>query len=349
MQVTLPAVPLQVRLLRDPFDWSRPKPPGPSKTPGKKRAIPLLPTTELAFSHDGHRLLARTEAGSVVAIPIRNSASASYGWPTPAELPLQTSLVAAVWGSRRARALVVAKGDGSIHLAAWDGSMGVPLVPSAPRPLPHELFIASWPARQGWQMRGTWFDAANTARVDASLLTARAFGSWVGRVIEGPRLESNASGHLRTLTLPLRPEKVWLSWEGPLAAACLHSDRLDVHFVVTNSDLSTQVHTRSLPRALFSRDDLIQGLYVGAGPKLEVTVIALQPDRRTVRSLNIFGVAPQWNEVTRPRNQLAAFALSPHGRYFAWRDVEGEIAVFSRDRGAVVLRLHTSNVAVERP
>ncbi len=342
VNVALPAVPSQVRLLRDPFDRSRPRPQPAPIIPGTKRVIPLVPTTELVFSHDGHRLLARTEAGSVVAIPIRNSARAGYGWPTLAELPPVTSLIATVWGSRRARALVVAKGDGSIHLSDWDGRMGLPIVPSAPRPMSHELFTASWPANLGWQMRGTWFDAANTARVDASLLTARAFGTSVGRVIEGRRLEANYSARLRTLALPIRPEKVWLSWEGKLAAACLHGERVDVHFL-----RGQEVQVRSLPRALFAQH-VIQGLSSGSSGE-DSTVVALHSDGRTVHSLHVSEVAPQWSETARARNQIDAFALSPHGRYFAWRDVAGEIAVFSRDRGEVVLRLHTDNVAVERP
>lgn len=348
LTLTLPDSPTQVRLLRDPFDWNRPKPaPAPPRPRGNPQPIALQPSTDLVFSHDGHRLLARTESGSVVAIPMRNTARAGYGWPTVAVLPPQTSLVAAVWSSRRARALAVARPDGSIFVSDWEGRMGVRLAASAPRPSPGELFTGSWPLEPGWTMRGTWFDAANPTTIDPELLFARAFGSSVGEVIEGSKLDvrystRTASGAVRRLTVTARPERVWLSWETSLAAACLHGDRVDVH-----STRGAEVAVRSLPRALFA-SHLIQG--VTPGPRTgDVTLLALKDDRRSVHSLPVGEVAPQWREEIRARSPIEAFAVSPGGRMIAWRDVDGEIAVYSRDRAEVVLRLHTKNISVERP
>lgn len=341
LRLTLPDAPSQVRLLRDPFDWNRPRPqPAPRrKSPGP--VIALQPTTELVFSHDCHRLLARTENGSVVAMPVRNTARAGYGWPTLAELPPQTSFVAAVWNSRHARGLIVARPDGSVHGADWDGRLGVKLASSAPRPMPHELFTATWPYNLGWELRGMWFDVER-GQVDASLLHARAAGASVGRVIEGPKLDALYSKHQRTLTLTNRPERVWLSWDGTLAAACMFSDRVDVHFLK-----GPEVAVRSLPRALFA-EYVPHGVIAGPGSG-EATLIALRGDRRSVHGLRVKDVAPQWQEQIRARAPIEAFAISPHGRYLAWRDVDGEVAVYSRDRGEVVLRLHTKNISVERP
>jgi hypothetical protein len=343
LQLALPEPDAQVRLLRDPFDWNRPRPaPAPPRPRGNPQPIPLAPNTELAFSHDCHRLLARTEAGSVVAIPIRNTPRAGYGWPTVATLPPQTNLVASVWGSRRARALAVELPGGAVHLSDWDGRLGVRLAPSAPRPAPHELFTASWPMNGGWEMRGTWFDANNAGTVDPELLFARAFGSSVGKVIEGWRLDARYAQNIRTLSVPVRPARVWLSWEVSLAAACLHGDRVDVHTLK-----GADVQTRSLPRALFAAH-VIHGVI--AGPKAgEATLLALRDDRRSLHSLPVGEVAPQWREEIRARAPIESFAMSAGGRFVAWRDLDGEVAIYSRERGEVVLRVHTKNISTERP
>jgi hypothetical protein len=276
----------------------------------------------------------------VVAIPVRNSSRAGYGWPTVAELPAGMSLVAAVWSSRRARGLVVARSDGSVHSADWDGRLGAQLASSAPLAKPHEVFTASWPERLGWQVRGQWFEP-DAGCVDSELITARAFGSWVGGVKEGERLGVLLNGARRVLTVPNRPERVWLSWEGALAASCLYSERIDVHTL-----RGQEVSLRSLPRPLFV-NHMIQGVL--AGPKVgEAVILALHVDRRTIQSLAVDTVAPQWREEVRARASIMAVAVAPHGRYLAWRDVDGEVAIYSRDRSEVVLRLHVGNVSVER-
>ena len=53
----------------------------------------------------------------------------------------------------------------------------------------------------------------------------------LGKVIEGTKLDTRFTANIRTLTVTARPERVWLSWETGLAAACLYSDRVDVHSV----------------------------------------------------------------------------------------------------------------------
>ncbi len=339
LSLTLPDSPTQVRLLRDPFDWNRPKPAAaPPRPRGNPQPIALHPATELAFSHDGHRLLARTDSGSVVAIPLRNTARAGYGWPTLAVLPPQASLVASVWSSRRARGLVVARPDGAIYGCDWDGRMSVRIAASAPRPSPGELFIGSWPLNAGWDMRGSWFDAASPTLIDPELLYARAFGSSVGKVIEGSKLDARFAANVRTLTVVGRPERVWLSWESSLAAVCTYGDRVDV---ITLK--GPEVNVRALPRPLFA-PYLIQGVAPGS-----LHILALKEDRRSVHSLPSGDVAPQWREEIRARAPIETFAIAPGGRLIAWRDLDGEIAVYSRDRAEVVLRLHIKNISVERP
>lgn len=343
LRLPLPDVPTQLRLLRDPFDWSRPSPKSvPTKPKGNLPVIALQPLTELAFSHDSHRLLARTENGSVVAIPVRNSGRAGYGWPTVARLPPDTSLIASVWSSRRARGLLVAHKNGAVHGADWDGRLGVQVSGMVQHPQPHELFIATWPFRLGWEQRGAWFDAANTGRLEADVLYARAFGSCVARVMQGPRLEARLAGAVRTLWVTSKPQKIWLSWEGGMAAACQYEDRIDVHSLEGET-----VTVRSLPRALFAHD-LVRAVVMGP-MRGELALIAVSDDRRAIRALSVQNVAPQWREVVRARAPIVSLACSSYGHHLAWSDIQGEVAVYSRDRAEVTLRLHASNISLERP
>lgn len=330
--LALPEVATQVRLLRDPFGWSKPKP-TPVSTP--RTSLALEPRTELVFSHDGHRLLVRTAEGGVAALPLRNTSRAMYGWPTVATLPVGTRLVAAVWGSRRARGLVVETAEGALHGADWDGRLGerfvaLPHAHNAPRPLPFELFTASWPSHLGWEVRGQWFDAERRL-MDGRFNIARAHGAFVAAVREGIKVEVGFDRHQRWVSVITHPEQAWISCANTaLAAACLYSDRVDV---LTGK---LELTVRSLPRALFV-DATLQGLIAGVTSS---TLLALSRDKRAVRSLAVSDVAPQWKEVVRARAPIETFAHSHDGTYLAWRDINGEVGVFSRTRDETVLRVH---------
>lgn len=329
LKLTLPPAPLQVRLLRDPFGWAR-QPVAPSSPKGT--AIALEPKTELAFSHDSHRLLARTTDGSVAALPVRNTSRATYGWPAVAVLPPRTRLVAASWASRRARGTVVEREDGSIHGADWDGRLLDRIAARTRAPLPHELPLATWPLRQTWQ--------DERRLMDDGFLAEQVHGGFVVGLHEGTQLEVYLEPFRRWLTVSERPEAAWVCWgpNGPIAV-CLYSHRVDV--VLGNE---RPVRVRTLPRTVFALDRI-----VGVRQSDKVTIFAVHQDRRSIRALPAAQVAPQWREEVRARAPIETTALSPNGALLAWRDLNGELGVYSISRAETVLRVHVRDARVALP
>ncbi|MFZ5443592.1 MAG: hypothetical protein ACOZQL_26535 [Myxococcota bacterium] len=331
LQLPLPASALQVRLLRDPFDWAQPKPPPPKKRKDGA-AIPLEPATELAFSHDSHRLLARTLEGSVAALPLPNTGRATYGWPSVAVLPPRSQLIAASWASRRAKGTVVRTEKGALVAVEWDGRVGAPVsreLTGAPL-APSELRLAMWPVSRGWE-GGEQFGRASE----------RACASFVVAVREGPELDARFEAEQRWVSVRERPEAAWACWApgGPVGV-CLYADRVDVVL-----GQARPVQVRALPRPLFARDRIVGVGVEGAA----VLLYALHQDQRTIRTLVATETAPQWREETRARAPIEFVTVAQRGDLVAWRDRAGELGVYSRTRAETVLRVHVRDAGVDLP
>lgn len=345
LKLPLPDSQQRVKLLRDPFDWSRPKPP-PRPKPESSRAIPLEPGTELVFSHDSHRLLARTADGSVVAIPIRNTPRAGYGWPTLAVLPPYTKLIACSWSSRRQRELIVA-GEKARWRADWDGRLLMRLddrsFGNVDHPRAEDLFIGTNTPVRGWVRRGLWWapsspasDASRRTQIAASAALAFMIGVRVG-----DQKGFEDLGVERWITVDSFPHRAWVgsNWNG-LVAACIDDQKLEVHVATPPSK---ELRSRAVPRALLTNDEPWAVSMSGEGP----VVFSITADKRSIRSLPIERVAPQWMEEVRARAPIEAMALSPSTELLAWRDLNGELGIYSRKRRETVLRLHIKDVSRE--
>ncbi len=344
LQLTLPDERTQVRLLRDPFGWNQPRPAVlPRRNEGL--AIELVPTTQLAFSHDGHRLLARTESGSVVAMPVRNTARAGYGWPQVAQLPAGAALVSVTWSSRRAKAISYAWKDDAIHTADWDGHTGVRLPARSGAALPNQLWLAPWPPTLGWESGGAWVDAKNQRRTEVSLFAVRAFNEFIVGLGLGPESRVLQEGPVRQLIVTENPQSAFAGWSPRLGvlAMCTHTGRVEL------SSGHQTVRVRTLPAAVFEGTRPF-GICATLWPSNEhdgVTVLAVGRDDRTLRSLDTGQTAPQWVTEVRARHPIVTATLSNHGEYVAWRDASGEIGIHSRVRKETVLRVHVSNAGKE--
>lgn len=344
LQLALPDERVQVRLLRDPFGWGQPHAvQQKSRDPGV--SIPLVPTTDLAFSHDGHRLLARTESGSVVAMPVRNTARAGYGWPHVAKLPAGTRLVSVVWGSRRAKAVTYAWSDETIHTADWDGHTGVRLPIRSTAPLAHQLWLSPWPPTLGWERTGEWVDAKGTRRTESTLFATRVFNEFVVGLGLGSESRVLQEAFTRQLIVTENPQSALAGWSPRLGvlAMCTYVGRVEL------CAGHQAVRVRTLPAAVFEGTRPF-GICATLWPSKEhdgVTVLAIGPDGRTLRSLDTGNTAPQWVTEIRARNPIVTAVQSAHGEYLAWRDASGEIGIHSRTRKETVLRVHVNDAGRE--
>ncbi|MFO0595017.1 MAG: hypothetical protein U0228_06925 [Myxococcaceae bacterium] len=345
LELALPDEATQLRVLRDPFGWTRPKV-NPTHRRKQGSPIPLAPHTELAFSQDGHRLLARTESGSVVAIPLRNTARAGFGWPSVANLPAGARLVSAAWSSKRARGVTLAWQDGAVFASDWDGHLGGRVSASAPMPTADQLFLSAWPLEAGWVFERKFYDARSLRAVDGSLHWATQLGDGVvGLGLGGSQVVKR--GLVRQLYLNELPLHAVLGWSNRLGvlAMCTYPGRVEMlagHQAVRVRTLPAQVFDGASPVAVCAT----------LWPNSEndgVTVIAVGKDGRTIRSLDTGQTAPQWIIEARARAQIEVATAWVHGEVFAWRDVNGEIGVHSRTRKETVLRLHVRDAGKELP
>jgi hypothetical protein len=341
LRLQLPESNDRVRLLRDPFEWRRTRAAPPQPKPTSTTQLPLEPDTELCFSHDSHRLLARTADGSVVAIPIRNTPRAGYGWPTLAVLPPYTKLVACMWGSRRERALIV-RGEKAVWLADWDGRTTRRLddrffgLIESPRA--SDLFIGTISLTEGWVRRGLWL---SPTKRDSTTHRTQVSAAAFARNMVGVRVDAQPGfkdeGFEWWLSVENFPHRCWVTrnWN-TLVAACLDDQKLEISIALASAKA---VRTRPLPRALLA-DDQVFGLSTEE-------VFSLHNGGRAIRSLKFDGVAPQWQEEVRARAPIDQAVLSPSTELLAWRDQNGEIGVYSRKRRETVLRLSVHDVMRE--
>ncbi|MFT3713532.1 MAG: hypothetical protein QM817_38235 [Archangium sp.] len=341
LRLQLPESSDRVRLLRDPFEWRKAKAPPPKPKPQSTTRLPLEPDTELAFSHDSHRLLARAADGSAVAIPIRNTPRAGYGWPTLALLPPYTKLIACSWTSRRERALIV-RGEKATWLADWDGRTIRRLddrhFGSVDSPRANDLFVGGALLTEGWTRRGLWFSPTKRDAPTHRTQIAACVGA---RNMCGVRVGSPATfvdeGFEWWLSVETFPHRAWVTrnWN-TLVAATLDDERLTVSIATPSPNV---VRNRLLPRALLANDELF-------GVTTEA-VFSLHNGGRAIRSLKFDGVAPQWEEEVRARAPIDCAVISPNSEVLAWRDQNGELGIYSRKRRETVLRLHVNDVMRE--
>lgn len=328
---------LQVRLLRNPLEE---RPVSPARPSVRALRLALHPKTELAFSHDSHRLLVRGESGAVIALPLRNSARASYGWPTAAALPLGCQLAGVFWGSRRYRGTIVTSEGKPPRWLGWDGSnvrdepnlrgpASVTAVPTLPSPqsgpLPDLSGALTWCARPHGITR-VFAQATGPQRWSVDETGTFFAPAWCTHVWLGGFLKAFALGLSADLA-PERAEFLTLPWKGRREG----------------------IAGEPLPRPLFTGYDV--RAVSGDSPAMsrpESYVFALnRKNPRAVFRLSLPG--PQsWTAVATARAPIEALAVNPDGRCLAWRDADGEIAVWLEEQGTVVLRLHVSDVAKER-
>lgn len=346
LELTLPEVASQVRLLRHPFAWPKPVGKQASTRTGRKGPVALHPNTELAFSGDGHRLLARARDGSVVALPIRGTAQATYGWPLVAELPKNHRLVAVGWHSRGKRELVVtpeSSPPGRLLVCSWSGGVKEELpIRSHVAVSARELVLGPFPMRGGWVWGDRWFDAKRLPLAgDATCLRVRVDGAGCALLRQGDELKATLSDEWRELTIPWRPEKAWVSAPNrlELAAACTNEQSMVVYWLSTDG----KVLQRNLAVDLFA-DVEVQGV-VPRGTQ-EPDFMAIHRDGRTVVQSR---TGERWVPQVQARDTIEAFAISPRGVLIAWRDAQGEVVVHSRRRYETVLRVHISDASQVRP
>lgn len=355
LTLTLPDQATAVRLLRNPFEWKQPKTPPPE--PKKNRApLELVSDTQLVFSLDSHRLLVRTIEGSVAALPVPNTVRAPYGWPTVAQLPPRTSLVAVLWKSRRERHVLLADDKtGQMRQASWQG--GHEFAHTAlgtigtRRPLKHELWVSGLPAHPGFELRGRWFafakggldEQVHHARVCPGQLVLVSADNDLGHVaISEPHPSALPQSHWY---IEPGSMKVVCAWQGePVVVA-----QYETKFVVaTRQGQTPQVKTLS---AFAFEDNELQAVIASGRPD-GIEIISLVNDRRGIQALRPFSptqAQPQWEKITRSRAPIKAMAVSPNGECIAWRDETGEIAVYSRKRQTTVLRIQVRDAATELP
>lgn len=343
LTLTLPDQATAVRLLRNPFEWKQPKTPVPA--PKKNRApLELVADTQLVFSLDSHRLLVRTIDGSVAALPVPNTVRAPYGWPTVAQLPPRTSLVAVSWKSRRERHVLLADDKtGQMTRASWQG--GYEFAHTAlgsiglHRPLKHEVCVSGLPL-PGFELRGRWFDFAKGG-LDEHVHQAQVCPGkvvWVLTKDDGVR----ANG-LSKVCVEAGAVKVVCAWQHEPVVVAQYGTKFEI--------TTPQVPQSKTLSAFTFEDNELQAV-IATGRPDRIEVISLVNDRRGIQTLRPFHptqVQPQWEGITRSRAPIKAMAVSPNGETLAWRDETGEIAVYSRKRQTTVLRVQVRDAATELP
>lgn len=345
LRLPLPPRAAQVRLLRDPFGWAKAAP-APRKPEG---AVRLHRATELAFSVDEHRLLARTEDGSAVALPVRNTARDALGRPKVARLPTGTRLFAVAWASRRDNGLLVLlDAEPVLRPADWNGWLR-PSWPDqraqATLPEPHELLIASTNGPRGWIRRGLWFSGEepwDTRRRFAALSPRGLLGlaGDAGDAAVGGGVLDESPGW-RRFRVAEAPDQAWLGGVRYAAVACRFEDRLEVYAERAEPEVrQTVVPIERL------RDHQLEAISNAQGiPSL----FAIADDRRTVRLMHLADERAPWTDVVMARAPIEALAVSLSGDRVAWRDASGQLAVFSRSREQVLLRVRVDDLEREVP
>jgi hypothetical protein len=352
VRLPLPEQRDQVRLLRDPFTaLPKPKPPTPKQT----SRVALHPKTRLAFSHDGHRLFARTDNGGVTALPVRNTARATYGLPRTFET--SDLVVAAWWTSRRNRGVVVSR-NGELWERDWEGRLQgqVSKVPLTP-PDDTAMFRSALRGAHGFQTRDGWFDVTSqqlqparaVCAVEHRVVLVTDFGEaavlpdspfiYVARVpARAPTFCSvgrqalfawRHSGALTLVSAPFKPGDE-ASAPDPLVVTALYPPG---------------AREWTWPASTFA--DYEPGALVDTWTT--PGVLGLHKDGVTVGVLTLRGETWQWVNEFRARAPIESLVASANGQLVAWRDEAGEVGVYSRDRAEIVLRVSVDDASKERP
>lgn len=325
LSLKLPSPVDQVRLLRSPF----PLPKVSHIRVG--RELPLHPKTELLFSDDGHRLLARGAQGAVIALPMRNSSRAGYGWPSVSAMPMGESLGAVRWVSRRLRQLVLVNvQSGASRIASWDGAT-FSHRPGLSRPLePWGLELFGYAERETEQ-RAT-DDGDRLARSLHRTRTAE-----VRRADGGGAVAIASSTSQRTLLVP-DAQGAFVNWDREFVAL-VHTSR--EWLAINVGDGPTSTNTRSLPHSMFIERRVI----AVTSNRFPVGMVVWATSGNTVWTMDTEEGDRPWKEVVRARGSIEDTAMTGDGRLIAWRDSSGEIGVWSAEREEVVLRVSVKDAS----
>ncbi len=352
LRLPLPEQRQQVRLLRDPFtELPKPKPPTPKRT----SRVALHPKTRLAFSHDGHRLFARTRDGGVTALPVRNTARASYGLPKTFES--SDLVIAAWWTSRRNRGVVVSR-NGEVWERDWEGRLlgHVSKVALAP-PTDTDMFRSALGSARGFQTREGWFDVASQ-----QLQPGRAVCTAEHRVVVVTDFDGTAvlpdSPNVYVARVPTRAP-TFCSVGRQALFAWRHGGALTLVSAPFKTGAANGPAPPPVVTALFpagAREwtwpaSTFADYEPGALVDTWTTpgVLGLNKDGVTVGVLTSRGETWQWVNEFRARAPIEALVASANGQLVAWRDEAGEVGVYSRDRAEIVLRVGVDDVTKERP
>ncbi len=340
--LTLPRQRDQVRLLRDPFTALVPPPPPPPPSKRRDTHVTLHPETQLAFSHDGHRLLARTTEGSVTALPIRNTPRATTGWPKTALLPARSRFVAAYWASKRDRRVLV-QFDASIWEATWEGQLLSRVTRSTltlPLPSASEVVKVAHDRTFGFQVGETWFDAATEVRQPARSISASE--DRVVLVADAGTPTALAASKTRFIAKVLQGAQTFTAVGQQALYAWVHRGAVTVISAPFEPGGGAQEWT--IPSQHFGEFTPVALINTWATPAL----LGLRRDGETLGLLSTLEGQPTWRTEVRARGAIKVLATSNSGRVLAWRDEHGEIGVYSLDRTEVVSRVHVDDLTKER-
>lgn len=353
LSLALPPVAEQVRLVRDPFPSPQPAPPPARRRNARTEAVALHRQTELAFSYDGHRLLARTDDGSVTSLPIPNTQRATMGWPRTARLPNGAQLVASFWDSKRRMGLVVSR-EKDTWLAAWDGALTYRLDTRPRRAAPdHALWRSASAPSRGWQEQDLWLSPGDTpvyAKAIASGPTSVALLQAPGNA---HAVDVHAPGapighYTRTLvTVGEVFDRAWLM-QGSGRLFVAYQQASGVKLCTWNLSKPSQPIVHQLPAV--SDAQLGGATVAGLVNHGEVpALILVAPGGQAVHRLARIGA--EWVSATlfRARSAVLTLAVSNPGARLAWRDAQGEVGVYSLERQQVLLRVHVKNAAEPVP
>lgn len=341
LSLELPPPREQVRMLRDPFPAPVRAPPPPARRNSRTEAVRLHPRTQLAFSYDSHRLLARTDDGSITALPIRNTSRATQGWPSTARIPVGMQLVAAFWDSKRSHGLIVTKSDAT-WLTGWDGTLVSQLDG------PH--LAAPWEAvwRSALAPRRCWEqDKLLVVPREGSIDTAAlALGrDLVALVPTGTNLQSEPH---RAVIEPGGVQRAWLMInDRRVHAARDEGGAVEITSRVWHAEERRRA-TDEFPRI---SPDMLAGYEVhGVIGNFDVPgLLGVHSDRQQVAVLMHRKGEWKWEALLRARAPVEALAASNNGMRVAWRDANGEVGVYSRERADVLLRVRVTNAAETVP
>jgi hypothetical protein len=337
LQLPLPQQRDQVRLLRDPFaSLPTPKPPNPKRT----AAVALHPRTRLAFSHDTHRLFARTAQGGITALPIRNTARATYGLPRTFEPPESTRIIAAYWASRRNRGVIVKRDDG-VWVSDWEGNLQNRLTTlDLPAPDQTEISRSTIGSAMGFQVPHGWFDVTTQATQPARAVCAVEHRLvLVNGVSESVSLPD--SKHAYLARVPMHVPTFCAAGRQALYAWRHHHA---LTLVSAPFEPGEGAREWTWPASTFTDYEPGALLDTWRTP----AVLGLHRDSVTVAALTARGESWEWVNEFRARAPIESLVASANGNLVAWRDEAGEIGVYSRDRAEIVLRVGVEDAGKER-